>query len=64
MANKIYRAVETTLSFRDSGGDAVLSLLNLGFGVGRVSARYDRGAENNVISVLDKRAEYRNKKGG
>jgi hypothetical protein len=44
MANKIYRAIETTLSFRDSGGDAVLSLQNLGFGAGRVSARYDRGA--------------------
>lgn len=44
MANKVYRAIETTLSFRDSGGDAVLTLTNLGFGVGRVSARYDRGA--------------------
>ena len=43
MPNKIYRAIETTLSFRDSGGDAVLSLINLGFGAGRVSARYDRG---------------------
>lgn len=44
MANKVYRAIETALSFRDSGGDAVLSLQNLAFGVGRVSARYDRGA--------------------
>jgi hypothetical protein len=44
MPNKLYRAIETTLSFRDSGGSAVLTLQNLGFGAGRVSARYDRGA--------------------
>lgn len=44
MANKIYRAVETTLTFRDSSGDAVITLQNLAFGAGRVSARYDRGA--------------------
>lgn len=44
MANKIYRASETAITFRDSGGDAVLTLQNLGFGAGRVSARYDRGA--------------------
>lgn len=44
MANAVYRAIGTTLSFRDSGGDAVLTLQNLAFGVGRVSARYDRGA--------------------
>lgn len=42
MPNKIYRAIETTLSFRDSGGDATLTLQNLAFGAGRVSARYDR----------------------
>lgn len=44
MPAKIYRAVETTLSFRDSGGDATFTLQNLAFGAGRVSARYDRGA--------------------
>ena len=44
MANAIYRAYGTTLSFRDSGGSAVLTLQNLAFGAGRVSARYDRGA--------------------
>jgi hypothetical protein len=44
MANGIYRAYGTTLSFRDSGGDAVITLKNLGFGAGRVSARYDRGS--------------------
>jgi hypothetical protein len=46
MANLIYRAIETPLSFRDSGGDAVITLKNLGFGAGRVSARYDRGADS------------------
>lgn len=46
MPNKIYRAVETELSFRDSGGSAVITLQNLGFGAGRVSARYDRGANS------------------
>lgn len=44
MPNKVYRAAETAITFRDSGGDVVLSLQNLGFGAGRVSARYDRGA--------------------
>ena len=44
MANKIYRAAETAITFRDSSGDAVIALQNLGFGVGRVSARYDRGS--------------------
>jgi len=44
MPNKIYRAVETALTFKESGGDAVITLLNLAFGVGRISAQYDRGA--------------------
>lgn len=44
MPNKIYRAIETSVVFRDSGGDAVITLQNLAFGAGRVSARYDRGA--------------------
>ncbi len=44
MANKIYYAPESALTFKDSGGSAVLALQNLGFGAGRISARYDRGA--------------------
>lgn len=44
MANLILRALGTTFSFRDSGGDAVITLKNLGFGAGRVSARLDRGS--------------------
>jgi hypothetical protein len=44
MPSKVYRAVEAAITFRDSGGDVVITLNNLGFGAGRVSARYDRGA--------------------
>ncbi len=44
MASKIYVSPETPLVFKDSGGDAVITLQNLGAGVGRLSARYDRGA--------------------
>ena len=49
MPNLIYRALETTLSFRDSGGDAVLGLQNLAFAAGRISARYDRGAGSKAL---------------
>lgn len=44
MANKIYRAIETPVVFRDSSGDVVITLQNLAFGAGRVSAQKDRGA--------------------
>lgn len=44
MANKILTAPESAITFKDSGGSAVITLQNLAFGVGRVSARYDRGA--------------------
>lgn len=44
MANKIYTASETAITFKESGGDAVITLINLGFGAGRISAQYDRGA--------------------
>ena len=44
MANKIYRATETPITFKDSGGTVVMTLQNLAFGAGRVSARHDRGA--------------------
>lgn len=44
MANKIYTAIETAITFQDSGGSAVITLNNLAANVGRVSARYDRGA--------------------
>ena len=44
MASKIYYAPETAITFKDSGGSAVLALQNLAFGVGRISAQYDRGS--------------------
>ena len=44
MANKVYRAVETPVEFRASGGTVVFTLDGLALGAGRVSARYDRGA--------------------
>lgn len=44
VVSKIYRASETPIVFRDSGGDVVLTCQNLAFGAGRVSAQYDRGA--------------------
>lgn len=57
MANKVYRAVETAITFRDSSGDVVITLQNLAFGAGRVSAQYDRGtgskaALHEVIGVF------------
>lgn len=44
MANKLYRAIETPIVFCESGGDKVITLINLAFGAGRVSAQQDRGA--------------------
>jgi hypothetical protein len=44
MPSKVYRAVETPIVFRDTGGNRVLTLQHLGFGAGRVSEQYDRGA--------------------
>lgn len=44
MPNKLYVSPETTIVFQDSGGSANLTLSNLGFGAGRISAQYDRGA--------------------
>lgn len=43
MANKIYAAPETAVTFKDSGGTAVLTLNDLANGVGRISAQWDRG---------------------
>ncbi len=44
MANKVYTAIESPITFKDSGGSAVITLQNLGTAAGRISARYDRGA--------------------
>jgi len=44
MPTAIYRAVETAITFKDSGGSAVWTLQNLAGDAKRISARYDRGA--------------------
>lgn len=44
MANDIYRELGTPITFRDSGGDVVITLQNLAAGAGRISAQYDQGA--------------------
>lgn len=44
MANQVLRALGTPITFQDSGGTTAITLANLGFGAGRVSARHDRGA--------------------
>jgi hypothetical protein len=42
--NKVYATIGTPITFKDSGGDIGITLANLGYGAGRLSARYDRGA--------------------
>lgn len=44
MANKIYVARETGIKWNDAGGDLVMTLRNLGAGVGRIGALKDWGA--------------------
>lgn len=44
MANKVYMATESGITFTDSAGDVVFPLSGLGFGSGVFSAQYDRGA--------------------
>lgn len=44
MTSQILLLPGTTLTWKDSGGDAVMTLQNLAAGAGRVGARYDRGA--------------------
>jgi hypothetical protein len=43
MANKIYIARETAITFKGSGGDYAITLNNLAAGVARISARADQG---------------------
>ena len=52
MANKVYVATETALTFQDSGGTAVITLNNLAANVGRVSAQVDRGAGSRASRFL------------
>lgn len=48
----IYRDIGTAVTFTDSGGDVAITLANLGFGAGRLSARYDRGAGDKPVLHL------------
>lgn len=43
MANKVYRALETRVTWEASGGDSVITLTSLGAGAGRIGAQDDRG---------------------
>lgn len=42
--NKIYQTPGTAVVFKNTGGDVVLTLKNIGNGAGRISAQWDRGA--------------------
>jgi hypothetical protein len=44
MANLIYMLPGTPITWKDSGGDKVITAQNLAFGAGRVGAQHDRGA--------------------
>lgn len=44
MANKIYRAIESAIRFKDTDATYTLALKNLAYAAGRISDRVDRGA--------------------
>lgn len=44
MANKIYGAIETSITFKSASGDATITPTSVANGAGRLSTRYDRGA--------------------
>jgi hypothetical protein len=44
MTNKVYRAIETAIRFKDTDATYTLALKNLAAGAGRISDRVDRGA--------------------
>lgn len=43
MANKEYRAIETRIVFKSTGGDVLFTPTSLAAGAGRISAQYDQG---------------------
>ena len=49
MANKLYGAIETAVTFTDSGGDVAFTLANLAAGSGRVSAQRDKGTGSRAV---------------
>lgn len=44
MSYEVPIVLETPITFKDSGGSAVITLQNLAASAGRISAQYDRGA--------------------
>ncbi len=44
MPNEILIKPSTAITFTDATGDVAITLANLGFGAGRVSAEYDKGS--------------------
>lgn len=44
MPNKVYRALETRITFEPSGGDVTFTLTSLGADDGQISNRLDRGS--------------------
>lgn len=56
MPNLIYRARETAITWRNTGGTAAITLTSLAAGAGRQGAMYDRGAATDVARRLVWRA--------
>jgi hypothetical protein len=54
LTQKSYADTGSSITFKDSGGSAVITLQNLAYGTGRVSANYDRstGAKPQLFEVL------------
>ena len=52
MANEVLLKLGTPLTWRDSSGDAVMTLQNLAAGAGRLGARVDLGAHPNPQHFL------------
>lgn len=52
MPNNVYVSPETAITFKASGGSAVLTMTSLANGAGRVSAQIDRGAGAHAAKYL------------
>lgn len=52
MANKVYRALEAALSWKTTGGTAVLTLTSLANNAGRIGVQVDRGAASSASRYI------------
>lgn len=52
MANKIYVAPESAITWKSSGGSAAITCTSLANNAGRVGAQYDRGAGSRTARFL------------